>query len=99
VSSNQRQGWLPLLEANPASAKIGQDINLASADFAPGEQVALWLNLPDGTIQPLPQIQADSQGRLIYLFSSSAQTQRGYYSLVAHGLASQLESSAHFNLS
>jgi subtilisin family serine protease len=97
-SSNHGWDWLHILEASPASAKIGQDINLASSDFAPGEQVALWLNLPDGTTQALPQIQADSQGRVIYLFSSNAQTQIGSYSLVAHGLASQIESIARFNL-
>lgn len=87
-----------LAQALPTSGKIGQNFEIVSSAFAANEQVAVWLNLPDGSVQPLPPAQTDSKGKLDYLFSSGTQTQSGSYSLVAQGQGSQVEIVARFSL-
>ena len=87
-----------LASISPSSGKIGQAFRFASDSFAANEPVALWLNLPDGTVQSVTTTQADSNGTITLILSSHGQKQTGNYSLVAHGQASQLEIVARFLL-
>ena len=87
-----------LADISPTSGKIGQTFSFASDGFAANKSVALWLNLPDGTVQSVATAQADSKGAINWLLVSQSQKQTGDYSLVAHGQFSQLEIVARFKL-
>jgi hypothetical protein len=68
--------------------------------YAPGEQVSLWLNLPDGnTTRSLPYLaEANNQGYVLIGFQTKRTDPEGDWSLVGQGLQSGRAIVAPFRL-
>lgn len=85
------------LSAEPASAAAGVARTFASDLFAPGEPVGLWYNTPDGRAVTAAQATAGADGTLRHTFSTAGLPPGGY-SMVAHGLWSDVTALAPFEV-
>ena len=71
--------------ASPQAATVGTPIAFAGAGFSANESLSLWEIGPDGTITPLPGLQADASGA----FSTSITLSGvGQWQVTAHGITS-----------
>ncbi len=70
----------------PQVAPAGTAFTITANRFGSNEQVITWLNLPDGTAQPLPLAgNADAAGNIRLEYDSSRGMAPGNYSIVLNG--------------
>lgn len=97
-----RSNWTPVLVggsdlhdphvwvgAQPGSAARGARVRFLSDRFLPGEEIALWLNTPDGVRAINTRLEADLEGVVRYDYITSG-LRPGAYSLVFAGISSDL---------
>jgi hypothetical protein len=63
--------------------------------FIPGEEFRTWLNTPNGVTPLEISGRADANGRIWFTFGTWG-LERGFYSMVAHGVASSVENVGPF---
>lgn len=85
-------------EIGLGSGPSGTSFDFRPDGYIPGERVTTWLNLPGGGVQPLDlTAKADDNGRVSFRFDSTG-LNRGFYSLVAHGVTSEREVVGRFEI-
>lgn len=73
----------------PEPAPPGTTFGFEARGYLPGEEVALWLNLPNGTTRALPFVApANSDGVILVGFLTETRDPRGTWSIVGQGLRS-----------
>jgi hypothetical protein len=82
-------GWAQLRVAYPypaATSQNGKFLTVAGTLFGPGEQVGIWLTLPDGSVRGLPTQVADGNGDFYADLTFDERLPIGNYHLTASGL-------------
>jgi hypothetical protein len=68
-------------------------------NYAPNEVVSLWLNLPDGTVRPLPyRAPANAEGYVLIGFQTEKIDPVGHWQMVGKGVQSGRTVVAPFEL-
>ncbi|MFV9506424.1 MAG: hypothetical protein AB4911_17885 [Oscillochloridaceae bacterium umkhey_bin13] len=84
----------------PDPAPPGTTFGFEARGYQPGEEVALWFNLPNGTTRPLPyRAPANSDGVILVGFLTESRDPLGNWSIVGQGLRSGTVRVATFHLS
>ena len=84
----------------PESGLPGTRFAFEAIRFRPGEPISLWINLPDGTVRPIPyQGFADSDGNVLVAFDTRPDDRLGLYSIVGEGNLSRRMLLASFSIS
>lgn len=85
--------------AYPDPAAPGTTMGFEARGYQRGEEVALWLNLPNGSTRALPyRAIADSDGVILIGFRTQANDPVGTWSIVGQGLRSKVTRVAAFRL-
>jgi hypothetical protein len=85
--------------AYPDPAAPGTTLGFEARGYQRGEEVALWLNLPNGTARALPyRAIADADGVILIGFRTLANDPVGNWSIVGQGLRSGTVRVAAFRL-
>lgn len=75
---------------NPPRAPSGEPVAFDSGEsFAPGEELAVWYNAPDGSVVAVGRVSADKRGRVRFIFDTRSLVP-GDYSMVLYGLWTDL---------
>jgi hypothetical protein len=86
--------------AYPSPAAPGTTLGFEARGYQPGEQVALWLNLPNGTVREIGyRAIADNDGVILIGFRTQSNDPLGTWSIVGQGLRSNTVRVASFTLS
>ena len=85
--------------AFPDPAPPGTTLGFEARGYQRGEEVALWLNLPNGTARALPyRAIADNDGVVLIGFRTQSNDPPGNWSIVGQGLRSNVVRVAAFRL-
>lgn len=83
----------------PNVSRPGTVLGFEARGYEPNEFVSMWLNLPNGTIRPLPyQAIAGADGGVLIGFRTQGNDPTGTWSLVGHGTRSNREIVVYFEL-
>lgn len=90
---------VPIGRVYPNVSNPGAVLGFEASNFLPGEEVSLWLNLPDGSVRGIEyKAIADGNGYVLIGFASRPDDPRGVWSLVGFGNSSQRQLLAPFRL-
>jgi hypothetical protein len=76
----------------------GGTFAFSGSGFDPNEGIALWINLPDNTVEGLGTIRANAEGVFQYELTLGGDYPAGIYQLTAYGLDSDLTGIVTFQL-
>lgn len=93
-------GWAQLRVAYPYPASTSQngEIAITGALFSPGEQVSIWMTLPNNAVRGLPLQLADGNGDFFAIIQLDERLPVGLYKITAQGLSSKRLVIAEFNV-
>ncbi|HMQ32736.1 MAG TPA: hypothetical protein PKD53_18535 [Chloroflexaceae bacterium] len=85
--------------AYPDPSPPGATLGFEARGYNPGEEVSLWLNLPNGTVRALPyRAIANADGNILIGFLTESRDPLGTWSIVGQGLRSGTVRVATFRL-
>lgn len=85
--------------AYPDPSPPGATLGFEARGYRPGEEVSLWLNLPNGTVRALPyRAIANNDGNILIGFLTESRDPLGGWSIVGQGLRSGTVRVATFSL-
>jgi hypothetical protein len=88
-----------LARAYPDPSAPGATLGFEARGYRPGEEVSLWLNLPNGSVRSIPyRPVANNDGVILVGFLTEARDPLGAWSIVGQGLRRGTVRVATFNL-
>lgn len=92
-------GSAVLARVFPETGLPGFRFGLEAINFASNEEIALWLNRPNGEVVPIPYTGvADGRGNIVIGFETRPDDEPGFWTIVATGLESRRQVVASFRL-
>lgn len=95
AGDNENNGGTFTMSVSPDRGPAGTAHTFEGSRFTPGEEYRTWLNTPNG-VKPLDITgRADNSGRIRFTFGTAGLGQ-GFYSMVAHGVRSNVQNVGPF---